>query len=310
MTELLRGELKKVRRWRLFQGTLVLLVGALILVAWRNQVSLGVQEDVVAGLDGQLEELKSAGVSGDELAAYEGEAALLRSGLSRARQLVRLDGSLEMVSGILLTAPGMLVGLVIGAGLVGLELAGPRRTVLLAGVGRSRLALALVLSLGALSLGLAILSAIVASAANAGFSWVYHRPIGAVHVDLASAWAFAAGAAGLWFWALVGALAAALTHSPLGGILAAGAFVGIDSIVARGVHGIGRFLIGPNILVLARSSSRTASTALLIPRVWFESWGDGFPFLGALAASGVLMAFALSASALLTWLWNEEDVIP
>jgi len=293
---------------------LLLTIGMVVLLGWRNHVSYGVQEDVVAGLTDQLEELAmpGSGVSPEELAAYEREAAQLRSGLADARRQIGVDGSLLVVAGLLSTAPGMLVGLVLGAGLVGLELAGPRRTMLLAQVGRVRLAAALIATLGLVSVGLTIVSILGMGAANWFFSWLYHRPVSGLPPNLggSSVWAIVVAVTGAWVWMLLGALAAAMSRSTLGGVICAGVFVVIDSIIARSIPGVGRFLLGPNILVIARSGGRTSSTTLLAPRVWFESWGDAFRYLAPPAAYGVVAAIALIAIGMLVWLWRTEEVIP
>jgi len=300
----------------LLVGIFLLLVAGLTFLTWENHVSFAIETDTLRGLQQTIQQLQdpSGGpATAADKAPYVAELHQFQAGFAQARHEVQIQGSPDVAAGELTTLVGLVIGLLLGAGLVGLELGtGTRRTMILARVGRGRSSLALLLALGCLALLLAVVGFLTVVLANALFAWVYHRPEGDVVqlFSLGSLWSLAASAIALWTWSLIGALGAVLTNSVLGGLIGAIAYVGADFIAGQHVPGLSRVLLTPNAWILAQWASRTPpNSSLLVPRIWLESWGAFRPFPNV-AAALIVFAFGGLAAAALSWIWKAEDILP
>jgi len=311
--EAVRGQLGTLRSWRLFQGVVLIGVGLLSFLTWENHVSFDIETQVVAGLHATINDLVGPNgqpASRQDKAQYEEQLRRLTGGLAQAREEIQLGGAADVAAGELSTLPGLIIAMLLGAGFAAMEANGPRRTLLLARAGRTRLGVSLVLALGCVALAFALGGLIVVLIGNLFFSWLYHRPAGDLAVLLSGSSISAIGAAALalWVWQLLGVLGATLTRSALGGLLAAGAYVGVDMITAQHAPALSRILLTPNIWVMAQAASQTpAFSSELVPRIWLEQWNVFRPFPTTVAVL-IVLAFGLVTTSLFVFLSKKEAV--
>src|SRR5439155_20021066 len=113
----------------------------------------------------------------------------------------------------------------------------------------------------------------------------------------------------LWVWELLGVLGAALARSALGSLLVVGAYVGVDMITAQHAPHLARFLLTPNIWVMAQAASQTpAHSSQLVVRIWLEQWGVFHPFATPLAVV-IVAAFGAAAGSLFLLVSKRDDVL-
>lgn len=311
MIDIIVGEGLKLRKWRLLFGLMAALSVAVIVLLWRNHVSLDVMRDTLKNFADVVAEIRSDGAPTETVQAYETEYASMQVSLEQSIGATTILGSARVVFGLMTSGPGALVGLIIGAASVGIELSsGFMRTQLLAGVSRQRFVVLKVvawLQMAALSLATAI---VLGALATVFFDWLYHRPIafGTLSIGV-----FLTGAIGalavVLVWASIAGLATYLTRSTIGGVVIGGGYLLLDAVVSQNVQPFTNKLLTSNIWRITGvvGGSPPGSESMAFNRVWFENYT--FYTLSTVEASLVIGAFIAGAFALMYVAVRGDDVV-